>query len=82
MNADVRRRHPAVETEFRPQSRPQTEFGNEGNVLYLRARHFQTSADTLLQDFKTAAQLYGEAIALNPNFALAHARLSATHSTI
>src|SRR5882724_4168240 len=51
-------------------------------VLYLRAREYQTRPDTLLQDFRAAAKLYGQAIALDPNFALAHARLSATTSQI
>src|SRR5437762_5943228 len=46
-------------------------------VLYLRGRDYQTRPDNLLQDFKSAAQLYKQAIALDPNFALAHARLSA-----
>src|SRR5438552_906929 len=47
-------------------------------VLYLRAREYQTRPDTLLQDFRAASKLYEQAIALDPNFALAHARLSAT----
>jgi len=51
-------------------------------VLYLRARQYQTRPDTLLQDFQAAASLYEQAIALDPNFALAHARLSATLSQI
>jgi len=51
-------------------------------VLYLRARNYQTRPDNLLQDFQTAARLYEQAIALDPNFALAHARLSATTSII
>src|SRR5437667_175493 len=51
-------------------------------VLYLRGRDYQTRPDNLLQDFKSAAQLYKQAIALDPNFALAHARLSAVMSTI
>jgi serine/threonine-protein kinase len=52
----------------------------EAYVLYLRARQLEINPDTLLQDFKAAVQLYGEAIALDPEFALAHARLSATIS--
>ena len=51
-------------------------------VLYLRARDYQTRPDNLLQDFQSAAQLYKQAIALDPNFALAHARLSAVMSQI
>src|SRR5206468_4475631 len=51
-------------------------------VLYLRARDYQTRPDNLLQDFQAAAKLYEQAIALDPNFALSHARLSATTSQI
>jgi len=51
-------------------------------VLYLRARDYQMRPDNFLQDFNSAAQLYKQAIALDPNFALAHARLSAVMSTI
>lgn len=51
-------------------------------VLYLRAREYQTRPDNLLHDFQTAAQLFQQAIALDPNFALAHARLSAVMSQI
>jgi TolB-like protein/Tfp pilus assembly protein PilF len=51
-------------------------------VLYLRARDYQTRPDNFLQDFKSAAQLYKQAIALDSNFALAHARLSAVMSQI
>src|SRR5438876_778456 len=51
-------------------------------VLYLRARDYQTRPDNLLQDFKTAVSLFEQAIAFDPNFALAHARLSASTSNI
>src|SRR6187455_519992 len=51
-------------------------------VLYLRARDYQTRPDNLLQDFKAAINLYDQAIKLDPNFALAHARLSATTSNL
>jgi serine/threonine-protein kinase len=51
-------------------------------VLYLRARDYQTRPDNLLQDFKSAINLYEQAIRLDPNFALAHARLSATMSNV
>jgi serine/threonine-protein kinase len=51
-------------------------------VLYLRARSYQTRPDNLLQDFKSAIGLYDQAIKLDPKFALAHARLSATASAI
>jgi len=48
----------------------------------LRARDYQTRPDNLLQDFKSAINLYDQAIKLDPNFALAHARLSATTSQV
>jgi TolB-like protein/Flp pilus assembly protein TadD len=51
-------------------------------VLYLRAREYQTRPDNLLQDFRSAINLYEQAIKLDPNFALAHARLSATMSNV
>jgi serine/threonine-protein kinase len=51
-------------------------------VLYLRARDYQTRPDNLLQDFKSAINLYEQAIKLDPTFALAHARLSATISNV
>lgn len=51
-------------------------------VLYLRARNYQTRPDNLLQDFKSAVNLYDQAIKLDANFALAHARVSATASAI
>jgi TolB-like protein/Tfp pilus assembly protein PilF len=51
-------------------------------VLYLRARDYQTRPDNLLQDFRSARNLYAQAIKMDPNFALAHARLSAVMSQI
>jgi tetratricopeptide (TPR) repeat protein len=45
-------------------------------VFYLRANQISQNPDTLLEDYKTADQLYMQAIALDPNFALAHARLA------
>src|SRR5207237_4522679 len=51
-------------------------------VFYLRANHIERNPDTLLEDYKTAEQLYRQAIALDPNFALAHARLASTRAAI
>jgi TolB-like protein/Tfp pilus assembly protein PilF len=45
-------------------------------VFYLRANQISRNPGTLLQDYKTAEQLYMQAIELDPNFALAHARLA------
>ncbi len=51
-------------------------------VLYLRALPYEQGPDTLLQDYKRAVQLYSQAIALDPNFALAHAHLASTCAEI
>src|SRR5436309_86331 len=51
-------------------------------VLYLRGRDYQRRPDNLLQDFKSAINFYDQAIKLDPKFALAHARLSATASVM
>ena len=45
-------------------------------VFYLRANQISKNPDTLLEDYRTAEQLYTQAIQLDPNFALAHARLA------
>ena len=47
-------------------------------VVYLRANQIERNPDTLLADYKMAERLYLEAITLDPNFALAHARLAST----
>jgi|KBSMisStaDraftv2_1062788.scaffolds.fasta_scaffold13566_4 TolB-like protein/Flp pilus assembly protein TadD len=51
-------------------------------ALYLRAFGLEHKPDTLLQDYKEAVELYGQAIALDPSFALAHARLATTCAAI
>jgi TolB-like protein/Tfp pilus assembly protein PilF len=51
-------------------------------VFYLRANQISRNPDTLLQDYKTAEQLYLQAIALDPDFALAHARLASVRAEI
>jgi serine/threonine-protein kinase len=45
-------------------------------VFYLRANQISRNPDTALADYETAEQLYTQAIALDPDFALAHARLA------
>jgi TolB-like protein/Flp pilus assembly protein TadD len=62
--------------ESKPTSNP------DAYVLYLQGREYQNRPDTLLHDFKAAVTLYERAIALDPNFALAHARLSVVLSQI
>jgi tetratricopeptide (TPR) repeat protein len=49
-------------------------------VVYLRGREYQTRPTGLLQDYQMATSLYTQAVALDPSFALAHARLSETLS--
>ena len=50
--------------------------------LYLRALPYEQGPDTLLQDYKRAEQLYTQAIALDRDFALAHAHLASTCAEI
>ncbi|CAF0697258.1 hypothetical protein [Candidatus Methylacidithermus pantelleriae] len=45
-------------------------------MLYLQANQISENPDSLLQDYKTARERYSQAIALDPVFALAHARLA------
>jgi TolB-like protein len=51
-------------------------------VFYLRGRQIAQNPDTLLEDYKTAQQLFEQAVALDPKFALAHARLASTCGAI
>jgi len=51
-------------------------------VFYLRANQISRNPDTLLEDYKTAEQLYTQAIELDPDFALAHARLGSVCAEI
>jgi serine/threonine-protein kinase len=76
----------ALSATLSPQEKARVETKPTENadayVLYLRARQYQTRPDNFLQDFRSAAELYQQAIAIDPNFALAHARLSAVISQI
>jgi len=51
-------------------------------VFYLRANQISRNPDTLLEDYKTAEELYMQAIELDPNFALAHARLASVYAEV
>ena len=51
-------------------------------VFYLRANQISRNPDTLLQDYKTAEQLFMQAITLDPDFALAHARLASARAEV
>src|SRR6266404_3909357 len=76
----------ALSATLSPQEKARVETKPTANpdayVLYLRGREYQTRPDNFLQDFRSAAQFFEQAIALDPNFALAHARLSAVTSQI
>src|SRR5437773_3797358 len=76
----------ALSTTLSPQEKARVETKPTDNadayVLYLRGREYQTRPDNFLQDFRSAAHFYEQAIALDPRFALAHARLSVATSTI
>ncbi len=50
--------------------------------LYLQARQYEFKPDNFLQDYRTAEQLYMQAITLDPEFALAHAGLATTCARI
>src|SRR5205823_717596 len=50
----------------------------EAYIYYLRAHEYETRQEEQLRDIQTAVHLYENAIALDPSFALAHARLSLT----
>jgi len=50
--------------------------------LYLQARQYEFRPDNFLQDYRTAEQLYTQAITLDPKFALAHAGLARTCARI
>ena len=68
------------EEKARVETKPTTNA--DAYVLYLRGRSYQTRPDNVLQDFKSAINLYDQAIKLDPTFALAHARVSATASSV
>src|SRR5437667_3531089 len=76
----------SLQATLSPQEKARVEIKPTDNadayVLYLRGRDYQTRPDNLLQDFRSAINLYDQAIKLDPKFALAHARLSATASFV
>jgi TolB-like protein/Flp pilus assembly protein TadD len=55
---------------------------SQAYLVYLQANQIQRNPDTLLGDFKKAEQLYRKAITIDPEFALAHARLASTEGQI
>jgi TolB-like protein/class 3 adenylate cyclase/Flp pilus assembly protein TadD len=75
-----------LEAKLSPQEKARVEEKPTGNTeayaFYLRANQIARNPDTLLEDYKAAVQLYMEAITLDPDFALAHARLASTCAAI
>jgi TolB-like protein/Tfp pilus assembly protein PilF len=78
--ADSLRATLSPQEKARVETKPTTNA--DAYVLYLRGREYQTRPDNLLQDFKSAINLFDQAVKLDPKFALAHARLSATASIV
>src|SRR6266513_2370138 len=76
----------ALQVALNPEEKARVEKKPTNNadayVLYLRANQIERNPDTLLEDYKKAEELYLHAIALDPKFALAHARLASTRAAI
>lgn len=70
----------ALQAELAPEEKARLEVKPTGNpeayALYLGALGRERTVNQSTEDVTAAAQLYAEAIALDPKFALAHARLS------
>ncbi len=75
-----------LEAKLSPQEQARVEERPTGNTeayaFYLRANQIARNPDTLLEDYKAAVQLYMQAITLDPDFALAHARLASAAAEI
>src|SRR5438034_2010746 len=75
-----------LQAKLSPQEKARVEeiptANTDAYVFYLRANQIERNPDTLLEDYKAAEQLYMQAIELDPNFALAHARLASTRAEI
>src|SRR6266480_87251 len=78
--ADALRATLSTEEQARVTTKPTQ--NPDAYVFYLRANQISRNPDTLLEDYKTAEQLYMQAIALDPGFALAHARLASVRAEI
>jgi len=73
-----------LKAKLSPQEKARVEeiptANTEAYVYYLRANQIERNPDTLLEDYKIAEGLFVQAIELDPNFALAHARLASIHA--
>ena len=72
----------ALDATLSPQEKVEVQSKPTGNpgayVLYLRGRTFDNSPTFAVSDYEAAQALYSQAIALDPGFAMAHARRGAT----
>jgi serine/threonine-protein kinase len=71
-----------LSTDEQAQMKAKPTQNPEAYVFYLRANQISRNPDTLLEDYRAAEQLYLQAIALDPDFALAHARLASVCAEI
>jgi TolB-like protein len=75
-----------LEAKLSPQEKARVEEKPTGNTkayaFYLRANQIARNPDTLLEDYKAAMQLYMQAITLDPDFGLAHARLASAAAEV
>jgi serine/threonine-protein kinase len=75
-----------LEAKLSPQEKARVEEiptkNTQAYALYLQANQISRNPDTLLEDYKAAVQLYMQAIELDPDFALAHARLASVCAAI
>ena len=78
--ADALRARLTPEEKARVGKRP-TENA-EAHLLYLRALPLEQGPDTMLEDYRQAADLYSRAVELDPDFALARAHLASTCAEI
>jgi TolB-like protein/class 3 adenylate cyclase/Flp pilus assembly protein TadD len=76
----------ALRAALSPEERARVENHPTNNVeaytLYLKAREVETRDTGILSTFQEAQNLYQQAAKFDPDFALAHARLSLVHSWI
>jgi TolB-like protein/Tfp pilus assembly protein PilF len=75
-----------LKAKLSPQEKERVEeiptANTEAYVFYLRANQIERNPDTMLEDYKIAEGLFVQAIELDPNFALAHARLASVRAEI
>ena len=72
----------ALDATLTPQEQHEIQAKSTTNpdayLLYLRGLKFENAPIFAISDYEAARTLYAQALALDPNFALAHARLSST----